>query len=63
MNLDIERKKKSAERNKAINKYSKHIEDIKTMMSSNISMREMSRKLNIPFAAVNRIIRRDLQIQ
>lgn len=63
MNLDIERKKRSSLHNKAINKYSKHIEDIKIMLSNNISMREMSRKLNIPFAAINRIIHRDLKIQ
>ena len=63
MNLDSERKKKSAEHNKAINKYVHHIENIKTMVSLNISMREISKQLNIPFVAVNRIIHRDLKVQ
>lgn len=63
MNLDIERKKKSAKHNKAINKYANHIENIKAMVSLNISMRAISKQLNIPYAAINRIIHRDLQIQ
>jgi len=62
-NLDSIRKKKSSEHNKAINKYSKYIEDIKNMMFDNISIREMERRLQIPFQAIYRIIHRDLKVQ
>jgi len=63
MNLEINRKKKSAEHNKVVNKYSKHIEDVKTMRNKNISMRKISESLNIPFSGLRRLIHRDLQIQ
>lgn len=59
-NIDLKRKKKSSDHLKAINKYSHYIEDIKKMMTDNISIREMERRLKIPFQAIYRIIHRDL---
>lgn len=63
MKLDQKRRNTSAFKRRAILKYSDHIEDIKKMLSEGFSMHSISKKLNVPFSSMRRIIHRDLKVK